>query len=96
MMEEAFENYLTNDPAITSPKAVKARMSKARKAEEILKTSLDVVVSDDDHMYEALEELQQYENPKSNPMQNTVRKYYKFKNEREFPRKKNYHSAKHP
>lgn len=96
MMEQPFEIYLINDPAIISPNAVKSRMSKARKAEEILKTSLDVVVSDDDRMYEALEELQQHENPKSNPMQNVVRKYYKFKNEREFPRKKDYHSAKHP
>ena len=96
MMEQAFEIYLTNDPAITSPKAVKSRMSKARKAEGILKTSLDVVVSDDDRMYEALEDLQQHENPKNNPMQNVVRKYYKFKNDREFPRKKDYRSAKHP
>ena len=96
MLEQAFEIYLTNDPAISSPNAVKYRMSKARKAEEILRTSLDVVVSDDDRMYEALEELQQHENSKSNPMQNVVRKYYKFKNQREFPRKKDYHSAKHP
>ena len=96
MMEEAFEIYLTNDPAITSPKSVKSRMSKARKAECILKTSLDDVVSDDREMYESLEKLQQYENPKSNPMQNAVRKYYKFKNDREFPRKKDYHSTKHP
>lgn len=96
MMDDAFEIFLTNDPAITSPKAVKFRMSRARKAEEILKTSLDDVVSDDREMYEALEKLQQYENPKSNPMQNAVRKYYRFKNEREFPRKKDYHSAKHP
>lgn len=96
MMEEAFEIYLNGDPAISSPKAVKSRMSRARKAEGLLKTSLDVVVGDDDRMYEALEELQKYENPKSNPMQNTVRKYYKFKNDRAFPRKKDYRSAKHP
>ena len=96
MMEQPFVIYLTNDPAITSPNAIKFRMSKARKAEGILKTSLDVVVSDDDRMYEALEELQQHENPKSNPMQNVVRKYYKFKNDRAFPRKRDYHSAKHP
>lgn len=96
MLEQAFEIYLTNDPAITSTTAVKSRLSKARKAEEVLKESLDVVVSDDDRMFEALEELQHHENPKTNPMQNAVRKYYKFKNEREFPRKKDYHSAKHP
>lgn len=96
MMEQAFGIYLTNDPGITSPNAVKSRISKARKAEGILKTSLDDVVSDDREMYEALEKLQQYENPKSNPMQNAVRKYYKFKNDREFPRKKEYARAKHP
>ena len=96
MMEDAFEIFLTNDPAITSPKAVKYRMSKARKAEEILRTSLDVVVNDDDRMYEALEELQRHENPKNNPMQNAVRKYYKFKNQREFPRRRDYRNAKHP
>ena len=96
MMERDFEIYLTNDPAITSPKAVKARMTKARKAEEILGTSLDFVVSNDDRMFEVLKELQRHENPKNNPMQNAVRKYYKFKNQREFPRKRDYHSAKHP
>ena len=34
-------------------------------------------------------------NPFSNA-QEMMQRYYKFKNDRAFPRKKDYHSAKHP
>lgn len=94
--ERDFEIFLSHEPSITSDKAVASRMVKARKAEDILGKSLDVVVSDDDTMYESLIELQSHEDPAHTPMQNAVRKYYKFTHEREFPRLKNYHSPKHP
>ena len=87
---------MKKDPAITGQSAVAYRMSKARKAEEILKMSLDIVVSDDDIMYESLLELQSHENPAHNPMQNAVRKYYIFINGKAFPQMRHYHSAKHP
>ena len=96
MNEQGFGVYLKNDPAITSSGAVAKRMREAAKAEGILGKTLDVVVNDDDVMYESLLELQKHEDPAHNPMQNAVRKYYKFKNEREFPRMRDYHSAKHP
>lgn len=38
----------------------------------------------------ALETLQKHENPTHNPMQNAVRKYYKFRNGKDFPRKKDF------
>ena len=94
--EYDFKKFLSCEPSITSEKAVISRMVKARKAEEILGKELDTVVSDDDTMYESLIELQPREDPAHTPMQNAVRKYYKFTNGREFPRLKNYHSTKHP
>ena len=96
MREHDFEIFLSHEPTITSHKAVASRMAKARKAEDILDKPLDVVVSDDDTMYESLIKLQAHEDPAHTPMQNAVRKYYKFTHDREFPRLKNYHSPKHP
>lgn len=96
MREHDFETFLSSEPSITSEKAVASRMVKARKAEEILGKDLDTVVSNDDTMYESLIELQPHEDPAHTPMQNAVRKYYKFINKREFPRLKNYHSPMHP
>ena len=96
MQESSFEIYLSNDPSISSAKAVQSRIGKARLAETILGMGLDDVVSDDDTMFEALRKIQSCEDPKHNPIQNAVRKYYKFVNGKEFPRMRNYHSAKHP
>ena len=95
MMEKDFEKALLNDPQITSTKSVASRMAKARKAEEILGVSLDITVSDDERMYESLLVLQQHDNPSSAPLQNALRKYYKFKNQREFPRLRDYRKS-HP
>ena len=96
MKESAFKNFLSSDPSIKSQKGVISRLSHARSAEGILGTSLDVVVSDDDIMYEAMVELRKHENPIRGQKQNAVRKYYVFCNGKEFPKLKNYHSAKHP
>ena len=95
MMTNAFETFLFNEPCISSKAAVTTRLRQAEKAEEYLNTSLDVIVSDDDRMYEALVALDAVDSDRSR-MQNAVRKYYKFKNQKEFPRLRNYHSAKHP
>lgn len=96
MREHDFQIFLNNETSITSKKAVASRMVKAKKAEELLGKNLDDVVSDDDTMYESLQKLRPLENPAHTPMQNAVRKYYKFTHEKEFPRMKDYHSPKHP
>ena len=96
MREHDFEIFLTREPSISSENAVISRIAKARKAEEILGKELDTIVSNDDTMYEALIVLRSHEDITRAPMQNAVRKYYKFTHEREFPRLKDYHSPKHP
>ena len=96
MRENDFENFLKTDPDIISVGGVKSRLAHAKKAEEILGLSLDVVVSNDDTMYDAMKELRKHENPIRAQKQNAVRKYYKFCNGKEFPRMKSYHGPKHP
>ena len=96
MREQDFVDFLNNDPSISSSKAVATRMKHARRAELLIGTDLDIVVNDDDAMYEALEKLKQSDSPSHAPMQNAVRKYYKFRNGKEFPKMKDYHSPKHP
>ena len=49
-----------------------------------------MVVADDDLMYDSLMKLKPLENPKKNPMQNALRKYYYYRNGKEFPRLNNY------
>ena len=44
------------------------------------------LVSDDNEMYQALIKLQEVDNPAHTPRQNALRKYYLFKNGKEFPR----------
>lgn len=88
MREEQFRDYLLC--LDLGEKGVATRLTKGRKAEDILGESLDAVVSDDRKMYEALVKLQAHENPKSNPMQNVVRHYYSFCNGKAFPSKKDY------
>lgn len=90
MREQAFENFLTMEPNITSRNAIQYRIVKGRKAEDILGTSLDVIVSDDDRMYTALVELAKHESSNHNQLQHAVRKYYKFVNNKEFPRMRTY------
>lgn len=88
--ETEFAHFLMAEKTITSEKAVASRMSKARKAESILGMSLDRVVSDDDLMYDSLLALRSQEDPAHAPMQNVVRKYYKFCNGTEFPQLRYY------
>lgn len=91
MIEAQFREFLGNDPSITSKdKAVQSRVTKAGKAQDILGKSLNEVVANDDLMYDSLVALQAHEDPKHNPMQNAVRKYYIFKNGRAFPQLRYY------
>lgn len=88
--ENEFYGFLFLEKSINSEKAIRSRISKARKAEQILNQPLDEIVTDDDLMYKSLVILSQHEDPAHAPMQNALRKYYKFINKREFPRMKNY------
>lgn len=88
--ETEFEKFLLQEKTINSKKAVLSRMSKARKAEDILGHTLDTIVSDDDLMYDSLVALKPHEDPAHTPMQNAVRKYYKFRNGKEFPQLRYY------
>ena len=90
MLEKEFERFLENDPKLTGKNGIPFRLSKGRKAEEVLGVSLDTIVANDDSMYDALMKLKPLENPAHNPMQNALRKYYIFKNNREFPRLNQY------
>ena len=89
MVDNDFRRFLENSRQFTD-KAISSRISKANKAEKILGYSLDVAVSDDDRMYDTLIALQPHEDPKHNPMQNAVRKYYIYKNGKEFPQLRHY------
>ena len=90
MDENGFRISLEADTNNLTEKGIKSRISKGKKAEEILSMDLDDVVSSDDSMLSALEKLQEHEDPTHNSMQNAVRKYYIFRNGKEFPRKKNF------
>ncbi len=85
MIDNSYETFLHADPHIKSEKAVASRMSRARKAEEILGSTLDTIVSSDATMHEAMLKLKAHGDTRGN-IQNTVRKYYIFKNGKEFPR----------
>ena len=88
MDEIGFRKFLEDDKHGLTSGGIFSRISKAKRAEEILEMDLDNVVSSDSTMLEALKKLQNYEDPAHNPMQNAVRKYYIFRNGKEFPRKK--------
>lgn len=69
-----------------SPKGIISRKTKLCAAEEYIGKSLDEVVADDNEMYRVLLKLQEIDDPKHTPRQNALRKYYAFKNGKEFPR----------
>ena len=52
--ESDYKAFLMQEKTITSKKAVDSRMARARKAESILGQQLDIIVADDDLMYDSL------------------------------------------
>lgn len=87
MRESEFRSYLESIETIKSKdKAIKSRISRANTAEEIIGTSLDYVVSDDDRMYDALVKISADSRERSGNIQNAVRWYYRFCNSKKFPR----------
>ena len=75
-----------------SPAGIATRKSKLYDAEEYIGKPLDDVVSDDNEMYRALIKLQEVDDPAHAPRQNALRKYYVFRNGREFPKLNNFQS----
>ena len=69
-----------------SPAGIATRKTKLYDAEEYIGKSVDAVVANDKEMYQALIKLQEIDNPAHTPRQNALRKYYAFKNGKEFPR----------
>ena len=94
MRESEFIKYLEADENRLTKKGIQTRVTKGRKAEAILGKDLDFIVTSDSAMFDALNMLQKYENEEHNPMQNAVRKYYKFVNNKDFPKKNNFKMEK--
>lgn len=90
MQEEFFLNSMASDPKLTGEHGAQTRLSLARKAEDILNMDFDRIVADDNLMYDALMRLRPHEDPRKNPMQNALRKYYYYKNGKEFPKLSRY------
>lgn len=73
-----------------SPAGIATRKRKLVEASDYLAKNLDEVVADDNEMYYALIKLQEVDDPAHTPRQNALRKYYAFKNGKEFPRLNKY------
>ncbi len=94
MQEDGFKKFLENDKNIKGKNGVSFRMGKARKVEQILEKDLDFVVDDDDIMYTSLIKIREVDDTKHAPLQNAMRKYYLFRNNKEFPQLR-YYKNKH-
>lgn len=97
MREEEFRNYLIGNEDIQSKvKAVTSRVAKALKVERELYIDLDLIVKNDEQMYQLLLDVQEKLNDRQyhNVFQNAVRKYYSFVNGKEFPRMAQYEKIK--
>ncbi|ADU28473.1 hypothetical protein [Evansella cellulosilytica] len=86
MREEEFERYLVSDSMIASKdKAVRSRLSKARKIEVEFRVNLDEIVREDERMYETLKRIKREFTDSNGSIQNALRKYYIFVNKTKFP-----------
>lgn len=89
-LQEALEG---SDEPLTG-KAIAARLSRARRAERVLREDLDAIVSDDDRTYTALLALRASPAERGGNMQNALRWYYRAVNGRDFPRLGDYRPKK--
>ena len=93
MNESAFEAFLIKDEGIISKnKAVSSRMSKTRSVENEFGMSLDSIVQADISMYQTLIAINQRMSNGNGSYSNALRKYYIYKNGREFPRIRQFES----
>ena len=84
MKEDLFRVFLESEGLTAN--GVNSRMAKVRKVEAILGQDLDTLVANDKKMAHALKDLQAFDSKEHAPYQNALRKYYKFKNGKEFPK----------
>ena len=91
MREKEFEDFLINDSNIVSKtNAIRSRINKGRMIERHFDTSLDIIVSNDDTMYKTLIRIRNEMKDTNGNISNSLRKYYKFANQKEFPTLKAY------
>lgn len=83
MLETEFRAFLENEGK--GEKAVNSRISRLNKVEDLLGKSADIAVSNDENMLSALRSIEP-EDFKNRNLANALRKYYLFKNKKEFPR----------
>ena len=77
-----------------SPNGITNRKRNANTVMNIIGRDLDVIVADDEEMYKAIIELQRIDNLAHAPLQNALRKYYAFKNGKEFPKVSDYENRR--
>lgn len=90
--EEGFVKFLESQGLSTN--GINTRKSKAKDVIDIIGKDLDIIVADDEVMYQAILELQKNDNPAHTPRQNALRKYYAFRNNKEFPRISEYENTR--
>lgn len=91
MRESDFEDFLINDTNIVSKtKAVRSRINKGRMIERHFDISLDIIVGDDDMMYQTLIRIKNEMKDTNGNISNALRKYYYFANNMIFPTLKDY------
>lgn len=87
MDQDFFKEAMLNEGL--KPKGIRTRISKANKAINILNQDFDSIIKNDDLMYKSLIVLQEHDSV-NQALQNTLRKYYFYKNKKEFPRLSKY------
>ena len=92
MDEEGFVRFLERQGVAQN--GINTRKNLANKIIEIIGKDLDDIVADDESMYNTIMVLQNIDNPAHKPRQNALRKYYAFKNGKEFPRIKTYENER--
>ena len=90
--EEGFVKFLEIQGLSTN--GINTRKSRAKDVVDIIGKDLDIIVADDETMYQAILELQKVDNPAHTPRQNALRKYYTFRNSKEFPRISEYEKTR--
>ena len=93
MDEEGYTRFLESQGL--SANGINTRKSKAKDVIKIIGKDLDIIVADDEEMYHAILELEQIDDPAHKPRQNALRKYYTFRNGRDFPRIADYEKTRY-
>lgn len=95
MNEWKLRDALVDKSEPLSDKAIRTRLSRARRVERILREDLDTVVASDDRTYAALLALKSCPQERNGGLQNALRWYYRAANDRDFPKLGDYRPQKH-